>query len=243
MMYKKIRNSFDVELKEFEGPLDLMLHLIDINKLDIFDLDLNILTKQYLTYINSMQEKSLEIASEYLYELALLLEHKSRKLLPIEKHNNLELEEDLNPENNLVERLLIYNEFKKLSNLLREKFMLRSKMLDKRASYLLDLLIEEKQYSHQGNDLKKAYLKMLARNKLINIPSIVYNNSQLDYAIVQEQVSEKLSRIDGIISFKEFCDSNNLEEIVLQFIVLLEFSRHGKVFLNMRDNKLYLGGK
>ena len=77
--------EFTVLIDQFEGPLDLMLHLIRENKLDLFDLDMNVLTEQYLAYLETMESMHLEIASEYLGELAALLEYKSKKLLPREK--------------------------------------------------------------------------------------------------------------------------------------------------------------
>ena len=83
--------AFSITIEQFEGPLDLMLHLIKDNKLDLFDLDMDVLTDQYLSYLNSMEELHLEVASEYLSELAGLLEYKSKKLLPREK---VEIEEE-----------------------------------------------------------------------------------------------------------------------------------------------------
>ena len=74
--------GFEVETRKFEGPLDLMLHLIHEQQLDIFDLDMEILTDQYIAYLHSMEELQLEIESEYLVELASLIEYKSKKLLP-----------------------------------------------------------------------------------------------------------------------------------------------------------------
>ena len=97
--------EFKVLIDQFEGPLDLMLHLIRENKLDLFDLDMNILTEQYLVYLDTMESMHLEIASEYLSELASLLEYKSKKLLPREKVEiTEEYEED--HRDRLVARLL-----------------------------------------------------------------------------------------------------------------------------------------
>ena len=88
--------EFKIMIDQFEGPLDLMLHLIRENKLDLFDLDMNVLTEQYLAYLDAMESMHLEIASEYLSELAALLEYKSKKLLPREKAEiTEEYEEDL----------------------------------------------------------------------------------------------------------------------------------------------------
>ena len=74
--------GFEVETLKFEGPLDLMLHLIHEQQLDIFDLDMSVLTQQYINYLHAMEELHLEIESEYLVELATLIEYKSKKLLP-----------------------------------------------------------------------------------------------------------------------------------------------------------------
>ena len=74
--------DFKVTIDQFDGPLDLMLHLIKEEQLDLFDLDISKLTDQYLNYIHAMQQLHLDIASEYLVELATLIEYKSKKLLP-----------------------------------------------------------------------------------------------------------------------------------------------------------------
>ena len=77
--------GFEVETMKFEGPLDLMLHLIQEQKLDIFDLDMAVLADQYLSYLHKMESLQLEIESEYLVELSTLVEYKSKKLLPKKK--------------------------------------------------------------------------------------------------------------------------------------------------------------
>ena len=74
--------EFKVTIEDFEGPLDLMLHLIKEKELDLFDLDVNVLTDQYIAYLDTMKDMHLEVASEYLVELVSLVEYKSKKLLP-----------------------------------------------------------------------------------------------------------------------------------------------------------------
>ena len=78
-------DNFKVAIEQFDGPLDLMLHLIKENKLDLFDLDISLLADQYLLYIKKFDVLHLEIASEYLVELATLIEYKSKKLFPKEE--------------------------------------------------------------------------------------------------------------------------------------------------------------
>ena len=113
--------AFTIMIDQFEGPLDLMLHLIKDNKLDLFDLDMNILTDQYLQYLNAMESMHLEVASEYLAELAGLLEYKSKKLLPREKVvSEEEYEEDQREK--LVKRLLEYQRYKEVSAQFEQKY-------------------------------------------------------------------------------------------------------------------------
>ena len=93
----------DIKINEFEGPLDLLLHLIKESKMDIFEINIVDITDQYLAYINRMEEMNLDIASEYLVMASELLEIKSRKLLPRQKEKEEESEEE-NPEEALYQR-------------------------------------------------------------------------------------------------------------------------------------------
>ena len=113
--------DFLITLDQFEGPLDLMLHLIKENKLDLFDLDMNVLATQYIDYIHTMQNMHLEVASEYLSELASLIAYKSKKLLPRE---TVEVEEEYEEDqrDQLVARLLEYQRYKEVSLALKEDY-------------------------------------------------------------------------------------------------------------------------
>lgn len=109
-----------VKLEAFEGPLDLLLHLIDKNKINIYDIPIVEITEQYMGYINEMQEKNLEIMSEFLVMAATLLRIKSQMLLPVEKK---EEEEEVDPRAELVQRLLEYKMYKYISYELKDKQM------------------------------------------------------------------------------------------------------------------------
>ena len=121
--------AFKVLINQFEGPLDLMLHLIKENKLNLFDLDMEVLCDQYLIYIEEMDQMHLEIASEYLSELASLIEYKSKKLLPREKVIIEENYEE-NDKERLVKRLLEYQRYKEVSEQLKTFHEERSYMMD-----------------------------------------------------------------------------------------------------------------
>ena len=150
-------NEFKVTIEQFEGPLDLMLHLIKEKELDLFDLDVNVLTDQYISYLNAMSEMHLEVASEYLVELAELIEYKSKKLLP---RDNSELEDDYeeDPKERLVRRLLEYQQFKEISQTLNMMYEERQEMLTKPMSGVVDEWIRsEPEDQHYTGETTRAY--------------------------------------------------------------------------------------
>ena len=102
---------------DFEGPLDLLLHLIKKSKMEIFDIEISKITEEYINYINSMAELNLDIASEYLVMAAELIEMKSKKLLPAKEEK--EDEEDINPEEELKRRLMEYKKYKESTEAFR----------------------------------------------------------------------------------------------------------------------------
>ena len=101
--------GINVKLQVFEGPLDLLLHLIDKNKVNIYDIPIVMITEQYMEYVNSMDKEDLDVVSEFLVMAATLLDIKSRMLLPQEVNEEGELED---PRAELVEKLLEYKLFK-----------------------------------------------------------------------------------------------------------------------------------
>lgn len=103
------------KLEKFEGPLDLLLHLIEKNKINIYDIPIAEITDQYLEYVSCMEEESLDVVSEFLVMAATLLDIKARMLLPREVSEEGEEEEEEDPRAELVERLLEYKTYKYMS--------------------------------------------------------------------------------------------------------------------------------
>jgi segregation and condensation protein A len=108
--------AISVKLEAFEGPLDLLLHLIDKNKINIYDIPIVMITDQYLEYIQGMQEKNMDVMSEFLLMAATLINIKSRMLLPVEEED----EEETDPRQELVDRLLEYKMYKYISEELKD---------------------------------------------------------------------------------------------------------------------------
>jgi segregation and condensation protein A len=112
-------NIYTIKIPVFEGPLDLLLHLIRENKIDIYDIPIALITRQYLNYIKVMKELNLDIAGEFLLMAATLIHIKSRMLLPVEEGLEEEAQED--PRYELVQRLLEYQTFRDASLAFRER--------------------------------------------------------------------------------------------------------------------------
>jgi len=119
-------DAYKVKLDSFEGPLDLLLHLIRKNELNIYDIPIALITEQYLGYIEMMQELSLDVAGEFLVMAATLIHIKSRMLLPRPETSSLDPTEDEDPREILVRRLLEHQKFKAAAELLHERETLRS---------------------------------------------------------------------------------------------------------------------
>jgi segregation and condensation protein A len=114
-----MEDLYEIKLPAFEGPLDLLLHLIKENKIDIYDIPISFITGRYLEYIEMMKDLSLDIAGEFLVMAATLIHIKSRMLLPLDEEAGEEEKED--PRLELVQRLLDYQTFKEAASILKEK--------------------------------------------------------------------------------------------------------------------------
>ena len=114
-----LSEAISFKLPVFEGPLDLLLHLIKTNKIDIYDIPIALITRQYLEYIEMMKELNLEVAGEFLVMAATLIHIKSRMLLPVEETAGTE--EEMDPRFELVQKLLEYQSFRESALGLRER--------------------------------------------------------------------------------------------------------------------------
>src|SRR5687767_3788354 len=122
--FESILEAYPVRLQNFEGPLDLLLHLIKKHEVDIYDIPIALVTHQYLEYIDLMQEMNLDVAGEFLVMAATLIHIKSRTLLPRPDPAQDDPEED--PREALIRRLLEHQKFKAAAELLHEKEIQRS---------------------------------------------------------------------------------------------------------------------
>ena len=218
--------KFTVTIDQFEGPLDLMLHLIKENKLDLFDLDMNVLTTQYIEFIHQMSELHLEIASEYLSELASLIEYKSKKLLPREEVEVIEeYEED--QRDKLVARLVEYQKYKEISEKLKDEFESRQKHFTRPVSSLVEqwsVPVETDTIENQSPyELLKAMNRVIQRMVLLKPYETKVTIKELSVEERLEQIKERLSNENRTVSFEELCDDcSSLHMVVVTFLSILD---------------------
>ena len=159
-------DTMNFKINEFEGPLDLLLHLIKENKMDIMNIEIEKITEQYISYLNEQEKMNLEIASEYLVMASELIELKSKLLLPNPKTDE-ESEEEIDPREELVNRLLEYQAYKEITKVLKEKEELRKEIYTKSPENIKQYVEEETKLSSDItlDDLVEAFKKYLERKK------------------------------------------------------------------------------
>lgn len=218
--------KFTVTIDQFEGPLDLMLHLIKENKLDLFDLDMNVLTTQYIEFIHQMKDLHLEIASEYLSELASLIEYKSKKLLPREEVQ-VEEEYEEDQRTKLVARLVEYQKYKEISEKLRIDYENRQKHFTRSVSPLVEqwsIPIESDTLENQSPyELLKAMNRVLQRMILLKPYETKVTIKELSVEERLEQIKERLKNSNDMILFETLCDDcSSLHMVIVTFLSILD---------------------
>ncbi len=229
--------AIPVKLEVFEGPLDLLLHLIDKNKIDIYDIPIVEITAQYLEYIRQMETEDMNVMSEFLVMAATLLDIKCRMLLP--KEVNEEGEEE-DPRAELVQRLLEYKMYKFMSYELKDrqvdaqKFFYREQRLPKEVSQYRQPINYEELIGDANllklQDIFKSIVKK-QEDKIDPIRSN-YGNIEKDEVDMDRKVTYVEEYIKGHAkcSFRELLEKQNSKmEVIVTFLVILEMMKIGKI--------------
>ena len=228
--------ELDFKLDEFSGPLDLLLHLIKENKMDILNIEMEKITDQYMEYLNKMEEMNLEVTSNYLVLASELLYIKSKMLLPRPKNEEEDEEED--PRSELVTRLLEYQTYKEITKTLKEKEELRKEIYTKAPEDMKDFMTEGVNITDELNidDLVDAFKKFLLRQK---------ENKPIHTQVTEKEVTvaERRKRIKDIIfrkkkvSFFELFEDYSREYVVATFLAVLEMAKAGE--LTIKQEKTF----
>ena len=224
---------YEVNINEFNGPLDLLLHLIKKSNIDIYDISLEDITNQYMDYIKSMEELNLDIASEYLVMASELLEYKSRSLLPKKEEECDEFEED--PKEELIKRLIDYKKYKEVTETFKELENVRSEIFTKVPS---DISEYSEGLRNSGdlsvNDLLDAFKKFIDRKELEKPLHTTVTKKELS-------VTDRINNIKDIIknkkevSFIELFDNYNKTYVVVTFLAILEMYKNKEISI-VQDN-------
>lgn len=227
--------DYEVKIDAFEGPLDLLLHLIKESKVEIWDIKIVDITDQYLNYIKNMEKLNLNIASDYLVMASELMEMKSRMLLP---RQELEEDEDeIDPREKLIERLIEYQKYKDMTEDFKKLENARHEFFTKPPESL-------KEYAEEGtivnsdltlDDLMKAFEKFLKRKE---------DEKPLSTTVTKKEISveERRNSIKKIlkerkkVNFFDLFEETTKEYIVVTFLAILEMARKQELFIYQENN-------
>ncbi|MGB2817935.1 MAG: ScpA family protein [Burkholderiaceae bacterium] len=216
-------DALEVFLEAFEGPLDLLLYLIRKQHFNVLDIPMAPLTVQYLAYIDQIRAKNLELAGEYLLMAALLIEIKSRMLLPVRKADTGEDVED--PRAELVRRLLEYEQMKLAAVRIDELPRVGRDFV--RAIVIIEQSIEKRFPDVNVVDLREAWADVIRRAKLN-----AHHHISREELSVREHMSLILKRLQGS-RFVEFADlfdhARGIAVAVVHFLALLELARESLI--------------
>lgn len=244
--------QYNVKIEAFEGPLDLLLHLINTLEIDIYDIPVAKITEQYLMYIHAMKEVELDVASEYLVMAATLLAIKSKMLLPRHEEvlaDDFGYEQEEDPRNELVEKLIEYKMYKEAANDLKSLEMERGLMYTKPPSDLSEFAKEAKMENADIDislyDMLGAFQKLLRRKKLQRPISTKIARQEISIEKRMAEIISFLKNSGRRKSFNDLFPGNDREHIVVTFLAILELIKRKEIDVHQDNNfaEIYLTAK
>ncbi|MDA0747061.1 MAG: segregation/condensation protein A [bacterium] len=227
---------YGIKLEMFEGPLDLLLFLIRKNELDIYDIPIADITRQFLEYVDIIQSLDLEQAGDFVLMAATLMKIKSRMLLPAEDGDEDEVED---PREELVRRLLEYQQFKEVAT------WLESEQEANRDAFYRGSALDLEGVNDAADDPLAAYrsvglfdLLSAFKQVLITAPKVEYHEVAEEGATSEEcaeTVLEMLSQKNGQVSFTELVANRSRIVMIVTFIALLELIKSGEVLIRQAE--------
>jgi segregation and condensation protein A len=229
--------EYKVKINDFEGPLDLLLHLIKKMKIDIWDISIMEITESYLSYIRDMEEMNLDIASEYLVMAAELIELKSRLLLPRETiEDDEEYEED--PKEALIRRLIEYKQYKEVTNKFKDLEESRQLYVTKETNDINKYSVHEDMKIKEEvgvTDLLEAFQKFLQRKEYEK--PITTKVTKREITINERRIGiRKILVSKKRISFDELFEELTKSYVITTFLAVLEMSKNNEIVIKQERN-------
>ena len=226
--------TYNFSINDFEGPLDLLLHLIKINKMEIESINIESITSQYLEFIDKMKNESIDVASEYLVMASELIHIKSKALINIKDEENDEYE--INSEEELKQRLLEYEQIKNITNTFKNLEDNRGKVYTKIPTnlneYKKDIPLDT---NITLDDLIKAFEDFLNREKLKKPINTKITKKELS---VSDRIKSIRTLLDKTtkIKFIDLFDNYTKPYIVVTFLSILEMTKNEEIKINQENN-------
>lgn len=227
--------KYAIKIDNFEGPLDLLCHLIDKNKMNIYDINLSEITDQYINYLKEQEKLNLEIASEFIIMASTLLYLKSKNLLPKQEEEEEEITEE-----ELIRRIIEYKKFKEISKVLKEQYKNNSNRYFKLQEEI-NLPKQKIEKNYESMLIPEMYKKVVERNEekvnqnAKNIEKIAITDNYTVASKVKEMfkalIKNKKFTFNKMFSLKK----HNKQEVVTAFSGLLELSRRSKVLTKQEE--------
>lgn len=229
--------DYSIKINEFEGPLDLLLHLIKQSNIDIYDIEISEITKQYLDYINKMEELNINIASSYIVMAAELMEIKSKSLLPKKEEDEDDEDEEIVSKENLINKLIEYKKYKEMAPSFKELETTRQNIYVKSPERLNNYLDEK--ITNDGDtsvdDLIDAFKKFLERKNLEKPITTKITNKE--YSVKERKHNIKnILREKKKVLFTELFEENNTSFIIVTFLSILEMTKEKEVIIKQDTN-------
>lgn len=227
--------EYKVTINDFEGPMDLLLHLVKENNIDIIELNVEEIAEQYLKYIEEAEELNLDIASEYLTLAAELIEIKSMSLLPKKVVVEDDYEED--PRENLIARLIEYQKYKEVTKDLKELEEQRKHFYSKSPSNLKEFKEnEEINYGDLTMDLlMDAFQKFLDRKEEEKPLNTKITKKEYSVSARSREIKDVLKKRKKV-EFEELFEIVTKDYVVVTFLSILSMAKKGELIITQNDN-------
>lgn len=228
--------AISIKLENFEGPLDLLLHLIDKNKIDIYDIPIVIITEQYLAHIKAMEDNQMEVMSEFIEMAAILISIKAKMLLP--KYEEEDEEDD--PREALVQKLIEYRKYKMISETLKDKHAHADKVLFKEATipeavknYVQVPEVETLLQNVEFAALYQVFQNVMKRSQdKVDVVRSKFGEIKKEEFTVQDKIEQLLNlrALYSSLSFVDLLDNVSTKtEMIVTFLAVLELMKMGSV--------------
>lgn len=229
--------DYSIKINEFEGPLDLLLHLIKQSNIDIYDISITEITKDYLDYINKMQELNIDVASSYLVMASELMVIKSRSLLPTNNEETIDSEEEELTKEKLISKLVEYQKYKEVTSYFKEYESKRKEIYIKLPESINNYNVDTTQMKGQSNVdiLLEAFKSFLERQKYMKPLNTKVTKKEYSVKVRKEEIYNILKK-EHTIKFSNLFDKKEKDYIIVTFLSILEMAKDNEITLKQDKN-------